>query len=111
MSEWLDIPPQVQPPFPVDDITLDLIEHSMQGAYRVDPDGTHHLVGSDMTLSGLLQFFSGYNPEFVEQYVDEDGFEVPDLTVYPYPVYSHESVIQALIDEIRRLRQSEKNLQ
>jgi hypothetical protein len=41
-------------PFPVDDATLLAVEHALTGAFTVDPDGTHHLVGAVYALNVLL---------------------------------------------------------
>lgn len=82
-------------PFPVDDFTLDQVEHALWAAR--DVDGT--LVGADFTLWQLLEFLSGYNPILL---APEDDRE--DVVSYPNPLYGPNDVIQALINEVRRLR-------
>lgn len=37
--------------FPVDDITLDLLDHALNGT--IDDDG--HIVGADMTISPIAE--------------------------------------------------------
>lgn len=86
------------PPFPVDDFTLDQVEHALGGAFTVDDDGTHRLGGADFSLSRLLDFLSGYDPNRLEATDD------PDVFVYEGAVYHPNDVIQALIAEVRRLR-------
>lgn len=83
--------------FPVDDITLDAILHSLNGAFTVDEEGNHTLVGADYTLSDLLDFLSGYDKSKLIQ-------EGPNIYLYPDPVYTEHCVIRALIEEIKRLR-------
>lgn len=97
--------PDTLPPFPVDDVTLNMLEHSMRGAYTVDHDGTHHLVGAEYSTPQLLDFLSGYDPEKVVPLKDEDGYDIPNFVEYVGgPVYSRDCVIKALIKEVRRLR-------
>ena len=90
---------QTLPPFPVDDGTLNLLEHAMRGAYRVDLDGEHHLVGADFSMTDLFRLLSGYDPALLIP-LDSD-----DVMLYTGgPVYDERSVIRALITEVRRLR-------
>lgn len=104
MSEMDDLPT-----FPIDDLTLDQIEHAMGGSYTVDQDGTHHLVGADFSLSQFIDFMAGVydgqlpaeqNPHLIHQgYVGE----IPvyrDTRVH----YTEHDIIRALIAEVRRLR-------
>lgn len=90
--------------FPVDDFTLDQIEHALDGAYTVDPDGTQTLVGADFSLSQLLDFLSGYDPSRLAQAVNDYDTPIPDVFEYPDAVYHPNDVIRALITEVRRLR-------
>lgn len=92
------------PDFPIDESALSNIEHALGGAYEVDEEGNHTLVGADFTLHQLLDFYSGYD-ERLEEPVDEwqEYREVPIMT-YPEPVYHVNDVVRALIKEIRRLR-------
>ena len=93
------------PPFPVDDVMLDAVEHALGGALTVDEAGTQRLVGADYSLPQLLNFLSGYDPEQVVPLVDEDGYEVPGWTEYVGGVmYTRDCIIRALIAEVRRLR-------
>jgi hypothetical protein len=93
--------------FPVDDVTLNAIEHALQGCWvAVDPDGTHHWGGSDYSLSQLLNFLSGYDSDKLELLEEGEGTGWHDAPIYTYPeaIYSEHDVIRALIDEVRRLR-------
>lgn len=92
------------PNFPVDDMTLNLIEHALSGSYMMNDDGEPVLVGADMSLDQLLDFLSGYDPELAVPYLDDDGNEIPDATLYPHPLYHPYDVIRALISEVRRLK-------
>ena len=98
--------------FPVDDITLDLILHSLDGVYEVDEEGNHQLVGADMTLNQLLDFLSGYDEsKLIHEGMMPDpmgwGIEV-EMTSYPDPIYHEHDVIRALIHEIQRLRDEQE---
>lgn len=96
---------EILPPFPVDDIMLNAVEHALGGALESDSDGNLQLVGSDYSLSTLLDFLSGYNPEQVIPYEDEDLHTWDDVVEYIGGALYHEhDIIQALIDEVRRLR-------
>ncbi|UAW08301.1 hypothetical protein SEA_WHITNEY_54 [Gordonia phage Whitney] len=100
-------------PFPVDDVTLDALEHalgtSVEGMTFPDFDNPtveteRHLVGGDYTLNDLLDFLSGHDPErstLVGYAGDVPIFEGWDQR------YSEHDVIHALIAEVRRLRASE----
>lgn len=112
------VPPTL-PPFPVDDFTLDQVEHAL-GTCLGDRDpvtGVHELVGGEFTMPRLLDFLSGYDPSRSvllsgdPDAPDGDGpFGLsPDTPIYEYPgqIYSRDSVIRALIAEVRRLRGDE----
>jgi hypothetical protein len=100
----------VIPSFPVDDATLLALEHALGGAYTVDPDGTHHLVGADYSMTELLDFLAGCtgrdpNEELIRE-GREDSNDWRDAPIY-YDTrihYSEHCVIRALIAEVRRLR-------
>lgn len=105
--------PDVLPPFPVDDFTLDLVEEAMNTCYGDrDPEtGVHERVGGDFTLSDLLLFLSGYDESRVE--VIDPGREDDEIlgirgsvamTEYHGQLYTDRSVIESLITEVRRLR-------
>lgn len=86
--------------FPLDDVTLALIEHSLDAVYIIDNNGDPINVGSDMSLSKLLEFLSGPSDEIFEGVVGET--EIVYLTT---PQYSVDDVIRAMITEIQNLRQ------
>jgi len=93
------------PEFPVDDTTLDFLEHAMQGSYIVDEEGNHTLVGADFSLSQLYNFLSDYDEsKSVHVGYSKDGTPMYD---YPGAVYTPYDVIRALIAEVRRLRAEE----
>lgn len=95
-------------PFPVDDLTLAAIEHSLDHRLTF-VDGELVGVGADMSLTDLLDFLSGYDPTKVE--VPADPGDGPQITEYiGGPLYTHESVIRALITEVRRLREASESV-
>lgn len=94
------------PAFPTDEVTLANLEHALGGAYEVDQDGTHRIVGAEFGLSQFLDFMSGYDDRKLIPMEDIGGtpaFEYPDA------VYTRDCVIRALIDEVRRLRREGAN--
>lgn len=106
---------RVLPPFPVDDFTLDQLEHALDTCLGdVREDGSHELVGGEFTLSKFLEFMSGYEPDrcHLIGYTDTiPGTDIP--TEGAIPIYEHwdqsyteRCVIRALVAEIRRLRAS-----
>jgi hypothetical protein len=100
------------PPFPVDDFTLDQLEHALNTSIEVTDEGKHRCVGGDFTMAQFLSFMSGYDPErqTLIGYTDT----IPGTDIHhdnAVPIYEswdqhyHEhSVIRALIAEVRRLR-------
>lgn len=86
------------PSFPVDDVTLDCLEHALNGAWHVDADGNHRLVGADYSFTQLLDFLSGYDPAWLIE-------TEPGIVEYRGgALYHSHDVIRALIAEVRRLR-------
>jgi hypothetical protein len=90
--------------FPVDDVTLNLVEHAIDAVAEVDEDGTHRLVNADMNLPQLLNFLSGYDESKLRQAMNEYDQPVPDIFEYPDAIYHPFDVIRSLIAEVRRLR-------
>lgn len=106
--------------FPVDDFTLDQLEHALGTCYGDrDPDtGAHELVGGEFTISQLLDFMGGTvgrdpNAELIQAGRDEN--DLPEWErgrdwssaeiVYDTRLhYTRDCVIRALIAEVRRLR-------
>lgn len=89
--------------FPVDDITLGLLDHALNAAR----DDNGNVVGADMTVPQILEFLS---PAKDEQEIarrtdlaDATGSDIVDLTDLGW-TYSEKDVIRALIAEVRRLR-------
>lgn len=84
--------------FPVDEQALRLLKEALNTSYEVDEDGNHALVGGDFSLYQLLEFYSGYDPSKLEtEYGDA-------ILFYPDPMYSLRDVVEALVDEVLRLR-------
>lgn len=95
------------PPFPVDDVTLAALEHALEGRLIIGEDGSHRLVGADMSVPKLLDFLSGYDEAQVEMLDPGDdrlGFAGAAITEYHGQIYTRDCVIRALIAEVRRLR-------
>lgn len=97
-------------PFPTDALTLDMIEASLAYCLTID-DETGESVAVDpsvVPLSDLLDFLSGTTTDplgVVEHHGTVETFFGPaEMTVDPRPHYTERDVIQALIDEVRRLR-------
>lgn len=97
--------------FPVDDLTLDALEHALGGAYDVDEDGTHHLVGADYSLDQFLDFVAGIDPTDASavEVLDpgdptESGWAGAPVYIDNRPHYHPNDVIRSLIAEVRRLR-------
>lgn len=86
-------------PFPVDEVTLSLMEASLDVAYDdVDDEGGPIVSDGRYTFHKFLEFMSGYNPELLIPLEETGWFEYPD------PQYTYKDVIRSLIDEVRRLR-------
>ena len=83
------------PPFPVDEVTLSNVRHSLSASFGED----HEIVGAEFSLHRLLDFMSGFDESKVEY---EDGSE--GVACYPHPTYTYHDVIRAMLDEILRLR-------
>lgn len=74
------------PPFPVDEITLNALKHSLNASF-VGDEGDPEVVGAEYKPMRLLELLSGY-----------------DETVEHCPVYAMSDVVEALIAEVERLR-------
>jgi hypothetical protein len=92
------------PPFPVDDVTLATIEHALGGAWDVDEEGNHTLVGAEFTFDRVLDFMAGIDVNDRSQVE-----QIDDSNVYidHRPHYHPNDVIRALIAEVRRLREQQ----
>ena len=89
------------PPFPVDDATLSAVEHALDGAWSVDGEGTHTLVGADFTLDRVLSFAAGIDRSEDAEHLTQIASDVfVDDRIHYHP----NDVIRALIVEVRRLR-------
>jgi hypothetical protein len=92
------------PPFPVDDVTLAVLEHALGGSYTVGEDGQPRLQGADCSVSRLLEMLSGYDESKLVPALNEYDTPIPDTFEYPDPVYHINDVVRALIAEVQRLR-------
>lgn len=90
--------PDQLPPFPVDDFTLDALDHSLNGAFEVDAEGNQKLVGADYSFWQFLNFMSGYDESRLQPTDD------PEVNLYNGQVYFPTDIIRSLIHEVRRLR-------
>lgn len=88
---------------PLDDAGLSALEHALSAVTDFDADGERITLGADYTLSQLLNFWSGYDPQdgVMTGYID-------DTPVYQQakPCLSEFDLIRALVAEIRRLREA-----
>lgn len=104
----VDRTPRELPNFPVDDFTLDQLEHALNtcidGPVTMpfsDESAPSRLVGGEFTLSKFLDFMSGEDPERSTLVGEVEG--VPIFEAWD-PRYSEHDVIRALITEVRHLR-------
>lgn len=82
---------------PVDDVTLEAVEHALGSMLTLDDDGQPVRVGADYSLPDLLDFLAGHDAS--------DGYEDPDgIWVCHQPTYHPNQLIGALVAEVRRLR-------
>ena len=89
--------------FPVDDITLEAIEHALQGVWHLEDDGTHTLVGAEYSFHNLMNFLSGYDPT-KEVLISDDDSTVETYVYEGGTIYGYQDVIKALVNEVKRLR-------
>lgn len=102
------------PPFPVDDFTLTQLEHALDTSIEVTDEGEHRCVGGEFTMSRLLDFLSGYEPDRATLIGYTDTIPGTDIPVdNAVPIYEswdqhyHEhDVIRALIARVRELEAS-----
>lgn len=90
-------------PFPVDDSTLDVLEHALGSTYIEGEDGPI-VVGADMSVPQLLDFLSGYDATKLTPALNQYDQPLHDVQEYPEPIYTRDCVIRALLAEVRRLR-------
>lgn len=98
--------------FPVDPLTLDMVEASLKYCLTIDEEtGDPVPVDPDVvSLSDLCDFLSGTSTDPLGQ-VEFDG-EIDGIKWYTdhRPHYSERDIIQALIDEVRKLRSEIEDL-
>lgn len=84
--------------FPVNDEILELLLHSLNGAYDVTEDGEWVLTGAEFSLNDLLEMLSGYQPEEVK-HLEDNVVEYVGGTLF-----HQDDVIRSLVHEVKRLR-------
>lgn len=103
------------PDFPVDDFTLNQLEHALNTCIEITDEGERRTVGGEFTVSQFLDFMSGYDPDRstlvgyttgIPGSPDSEGFHDQPIPIYEGwdQHYSDHCVIRALIAEVRRLR-------
>lgn len=101
------------PVFPVDDMTLGMVEHALDYCLTFDGEDGEQLdeprgIGAEFSLHSLLDFLSGTttDPLGVVQHLGvQETFMGPvEMTVDQRPHYTEKDIILALIQEVRRLR-------
>lgn len=112
------------PPIPLDDMTLDAIDHALGGVLTYDrPDGAPEdggpwRIGADYSLATLLDFLAGATGRDPNEELIQAGRDESDLPewergrdwsgaeiVYDTRThYSDHDLIAALVAEVRRLR-------
>jgi hypothetical protein len=103
------------PPIPLDDLTLDAIEHALGACLTYDgEDGETldepRLIGAEYQLATLLDFLSGAVGEDPNGYQLEPGdvrlpgIEGAEVWMDTRPHYSEKDLIAALVAEVRALR-------
>lgn len=111
----MDSTPRHLNEFPVDDFTLDQLEHALNTSIEITDAGERRCVGGEFTMPKFLEFMSGYDPErcTLVGYTDgipgcpgSEGFHGQAIPIYEGwdPHYSEHDVIRALIAEVRCLR-------
>ncbi len=93
------------PPLPLTDEVLDQVEHALGAVYEVTETGEHVLTGADFTLSTLLDFLAGHDPEdcYLDGYGDL-GLGGAPIYISLSPSYSVHDLVKALVAEVRRTR-------
>lgn len=111
------------PPFPVDDLTLNAIEHALGGALTFErPDHALSdagdegpwLIGADYSLGTLLDFLAGCTGRDPNEVLIQegtpglDGWAGAEIVEDTRTHYSEHDLIRALIAEVRRLRPTDE---
>lgn len=103
-------------PFPVDEMTLGMVEHALDYTLTFDGEDGEVLdeprgIGAEFSLSQLCDFMSGTTTDplgVVEHHGTVETFFGPaEMTVDPRPHYTSADIIRALIAEVRRLRSAD----
>jgi hypothetical protein len=94
-------------PIPLDDFTLDAIEHALGAAL----DENNEVTGADYMLSALLDFLAGASGDDPNEEVlipgVIPGLDPPRAVLDTRPTYHVNDLIAALVAEIRRLRSTQ----
>lgn len=85
---------------PLDEFALSMMEEAMEATLGIDVNGEPYLERGEFTLDSLLEFWSE-SGEY-----QFSGYTSDDIPIYlrTTPRFSERDLIQALIDEVRRLR-------
>lgn len=103
------------PPLPLDDVTLDAIEHALDAYLTYEGENGEELdeprlAGAEYQLTGLLDFLAGAVGKDPNGYLLEPGdVRIPGLAgaevwMDTRPTYSERDLIRALVAEVKRLR-------
>lgn len=86
---------------PLDEFSLGMIEEAMEATLGIDAEGLPYLERGEFTLDSLLEFWSESGEYQLEGYTSDD------IPIYyrTTPRFSERDLIQALIDEVRSLRE------
>lgn len=90
-------------PIPLDDAALNAIDDALTALWGwSDEEGGPVLVRGEYTLSQLLDFWAGFDPND-SVLISEVGDPLP-VYVCNQPTYHEHDLIKALVAEVRRLR-------
>lgn len=94
------------PPFPIDDATLDLLLVAINPWENGDPEA------EQSGVFDFLRFMSqmgGSDTEAIEEVINDGSDGGAEIYVMRDPEYSINDVLEALINEIKRLREERIN--
>jgi hypothetical protein len=94
------------PPFPVDDATLDMLMAAMNPWAHGDPNAHSSDLGSFLSLMSQM---AGSDVSAIAEVIDDGSDGGAAICVMRDPQYSQHCVIEALVTEIRRLRDGRRD--
>lgn len=89
------------PAFPVDDTTLDMLMAAINPREHGDPDAKSSSVG---TFLDFMSQMGGSDTSAVEEVIDDGSNGGPAIVLMRDASYHEHNVMEALVEEIRRLR-------